>query len=538
MSPATVVDVHCHIFNAQDLPIPQFARRVFLVDHPIGGALAEPLIAIVALIMDSGAPTAQTEIAELGKIADGSAEPEEYIQTFEHKRQIVQMALERFLRPGDIVVLGKSGVDFNLPFADRQDFVNELHARVHRKTAAEFRLPALDLGGLAGELILGGDDVLQFVPWALTFTNYRFEILRQLSELSPDGKSEIFFYVPAVVDFNNWLKGPDDVLPIQVTPLPQQAAVMGKISAMKNRSYAMHGYIGFDPWRQAVYQRDSRQRTLDPTITDAITKQGFMGVKLYPPMGFRAMGNGDSDLKPANEHFPPDLVQALGYSCGDLLDDALRVLYDWCIKEDVPIMAHCGRSNYSRPDFAERASPLFWKRVLNYTDARGTPYKALRLNLGHIGGTSEYAENKPGAGWMEIVVDMLGDPNYPNLYADFAYDSLALERNSDEVTNDGKVMSFLKQTLPGTNALSKIMYGSDWIMLGLEFGNERYYSAVKKHFRDILGSDILLNGFLTRNAANFLGLPIQAGKKLKPRQRLEEFYQANGLDFSALKPFL
>jgi len=86
-------------------------------------------------------------------------------------------------------------------------------------------------------------------------------------------------------------------------------------------------------------------------------------------------------------------------------------------------MAHCGRSNYSRPDFAERASPLFWKRVLNYTDARGTLYKALRLNLGHIGGTREYAENKPGAGWMEIVVDMLGDPHYPNLYADFAYDS-------------------------------------------------------------------------------------------------------------------
>jgi hypothetical protein len=78
------------------------------------------------------------------------------------------------------------------------------------------------------------------------------------------------------------------------------------------------------------------------------------------------------------------------------------------------------------------------------------------------------------------------------------------------------------------------MYGSDWIMLGLEFGNEKYYSAVKQHFSDILGSDAFLNGFLTRNAANFLGLSMRAGAKPKSRQRLEEFYQANGLDVSVL----
>jgi hypothetical protein len=94
------------------------------------------------------------------------------------------------------------------------------------------------------------------------------------------------------------------------------------------------------------------------------------------------------------------------------------------------------------------------------------------------------------------------------------------------------------QTLPGTSTVNKIMYGSDWIMLGLEFGNDKYYSAVKKHFRDILGLDDLLNRFLKRNAANYRSLSMQAGAKPKSRQRLEGFYQANGLDISVLAPFL
>jgi predicted TIM-barrel fold metal-dependent hydrolase len=507
------------------------------VDHPVGGAAGEPLVALIALILDSAAPTAAKEIAELNKIAAGKKKPEDYVQTAEQQRQIVQMALERFLSPNGKIALGRSRAKFNIPLRTRRAFVDDLKRRTKLSVRQKGLSEPDDLAGLAAKLVLGGEDLLQFFPWALKFTNYRFEILRQLSELSSEAAAELSLYVPAVIDYNKWLIGPDDPFPADVTPMVEQAAVMSKISAMKGRKFAMHGYVAFDPWRQAIYQRDTGIRELDPTIKAAVCEQGFIGVKLYPPMGFRPIGNGDPDLKPSTLHFPCNLTAELGPNCGDLLDDALIVLYDWCVAEDVPIMAHCGYSNYARQDFAERAHPAYWQRVFEYSDMRSRPYGDLRLNLGHVGGITEYAEDKPGCDWLSHALAMINSRRYANLYADFAYDSLVLERNDEEISRDSKAMCFLQSNLNGAAGINKIMYGSDWIMLGLEYGSERYYPALKNRFSKIFDSDDL-SKFLKLNAANYLGLSLRNGEKLKPRQRLEKFYQTNGLDISILDVFL
>jgi len=61
----------------------------------------------------------------------------------------------------------------------------------------------------------------------------------------------------------------------------------------------------------------------------AIETQGFVGVKLYPPLGFRPIGNEDKEL-----------------------DKALLELYGYCCKEEgnpVPIIAHCSWSGGSIP---------------------------------------------------------------------------------------------------------------------------------------------------------------------------------------------
>ena len=63
---ATGIDVHCHVFNARDLPVPGFVLHVVLeeyqavLDLPLG-----PLVTMLSLIADWGIRDADAEIAAL-----------------------------------------------------------------------------------------------------------------------------------------------------------------------------------------------------------------------------------------------------------------------------------------------------------------------------------------------------------------------------------------------------------------------------------------------------------------------------------------
>jgi hypothetical protein len=50
------VDVHCHVFNAHDVPVRRFVELVYLEKYP-GGSLLDPLVDLIEFIMLSGAPT-------------------------------------------------------------------------------------------------------------------------------------------------------------------------------------------------------------------------------------------------------------------------------------------------------------------------------------------------------------------------------------------------------------------------------------------------------------------------------------------------
>jgi hypothetical protein len=69
---------------------------------------------------------------------------------------------------------------------------------------------------------------------------------------------------------------------------------------------------------------------------------------------------------------------------------------------------------------------------------------------------------------------------------------------------------------------SRMMYGSDWVALDYEPGNQRYYSMMRQKFADTFGTEQMV-GLLGGNAANFLGL----GPGQATRQRLSAFYHDN-----------
>src|SRR5262245_23223159 len=228
---------------------------------------------------------------------------------------------------------------------------------------------------MADELYSRDDLLGRYIRWALLYTRNRYELAEELDQLH--GKvaqtSRIVLMTPAIVDFSKWLED-DDQLTIQ-----SQVEVMARIACRKDGP-RVHGFVGFDPLRQALYDHNRGSAADgDPmaVVRRAIevnhiglsnsTKVtgGFIGVKLYPPMGFRATDN--KHLPDANFNEPAYLRSpdtGLGSHIGSKLDAALAKLYSWCSANNVPIMAHTSHSFGPNTDYEDRADPIFWAAVL------------------------------------------------------------------------------------------------------------------------------------------------------------------------------
>ena len=136
---------------------------------------------------------------------------------------------------------------------------------------------------------------------------------------------------------------------------------MGMISILSN-SYSMQGYIAFDPARQALREDPN---SMDPVIVEAIRNQHFIGIKLYPPMGFRPIGNAELEDSP----FPSIIARKLAPNVGRKIDDALLVLYKWCLEHQVPDIGTLRRFQLRTPRICRTGGPAILARGFEIEDA-------------------------------------------------------------------------------------------------------------------------------------------------------------------------
>jgi predicted TIM-barrel fold metal-dependent hydrolase len=479
------IDVHCHVFNARDVPIRKFVELVYLEKYP-GGSLLDPLIDFIELIMRSGAPTTRQEIDELtqANLVRNRLRPR---GTRANNIRVVSRALMQMLlgsRKDRLWVRKHFAPRLRRKFRGKRKWVLMPH---------DFRETALYLMGLS--------DIGTWIDFALIYTKWRWEITEQLTSLSPTQARDVILYTPAILDIGTRLGEGD------TSPIVEQVAVMSLISQLKSKNYAVHPFVAFDPFR-AIDDPNAIEN-----VKDAVLHQGAIGVKVYPPMGFKPLGNGGS--------------------LGGILDTQMRNLLQFCLAEDVPILAHCSFSQFVRPAEGACAAPEAWRLLLN-----NPTYKYLRLDLGHCGGPWDFdANSQTKTIWTETVIDMLGvaKTKYPNLYADVSDDSWIIESTPDDRDKDRKLMYHLLgllQTNP--TARTRLLYGSDWSLLAREADANLYYNSMKTRFCSYLNfSPAEIRGYLGGNAVRFLGLAKnQDGSKPRNRQRLEQFRGDHGLDMS------
>ncbi|WP_217356938.1 amidohydrolase family protein [Ruegeria sp. HKCCA4812] len=552
------MDIHNHIFNATDVPIPGFVEQVLLRDPetpvPGGPSVARSLVDLVVdiVLAARGTPTASEELIEIAElqrlpIRDGGD------LLIQDRRSVEAglVALESRVDAAGRVRQGAFATDGTLPPATGDEILFTL-------LAAESDIPVnpVGLAGNVRDVARAGDQarqiadaiyadealpdapsfkslserrnpdqsLVQTLMWAGLLTRSRVDILGELIRLyahqtaqastnDPLGSNGIKVFSPSLVDFTYWLRaGQDRDADRSGRDITDQIDLLSRM-ALLERGALILPFAPFCPLRAAYYRKNGNSSWLQ-TIQKSVESQGFAGIKLYPPMGFLPLGNDRFDAPGARR---PRALRELGVT-GQEIDNELRALYDWCAAEDVPIKTHGNNSLGADACTGQNASAANWEPVLE------TPaWSNLRLNIAHFGGFDEERfRTAPGCPIQTQAYEWQAAEliaKYDNVYVDLGYWTDVTDSNR---VQSQEIIDLLDNLLDQReNLKSRLMYGSDWTMLGRENQHASYYNDVRNALKASALEESDQIAILGANALRYLGLD----RRGKQYSRLKGFFE-------------
>ncbi|MCE1245262.1 MAG: amidohydrolase, partial [Firmicutes bacterium] len=194
-------------------------------------------------------------------------------------------------------------------------------------------------------------------------------------------------------------------------------------------------FIGFNPRKPDSFKQ----------VIDCLENKGFLGVKMYPALGFNPDPNSLDNNRITNTN--------------------LRRFYKYASENNIPITAHCARAGaYSGSLIGKKgvldqfSHPDNWAKVLQN-------FPNLRLNLAHFGGSSNFMEYEDGKSlqdnWTGKIVDLIR--NYDNVYTDTsAYAGCLSEKDGHDHFRDLLEIGFAKNN--SCDISNRVMFGTDWPM--------------------------------------------------------------------------
>ncbi len=563
---ALTIDVHCHIFNGSDLQVEKFFGDIVFPTW-WGKAAGE----ILQIASQAHAPSGSEEISKLKKLLDGcsSSDGKTWVSEtaqqqlgqfredgFQRARAAVlavqQNSSPRALAPGnEMLTLRLNSNDdakqqiFNTfsTAKTNDDLQRILNAPPPPLTENQNREFSLSIGGGTSPfdaVAKTSKDAQPFnfkgaIQFIVQYFQYRYVSAQDyLNIFTPNAHRDVDLMLPSLVDFDWWLAKGNPT----PTNLDVQAQAMKLISILSDGR--IHGFAPFCPLREVAARAGLKNRHGELAksslafVQNAVRTQGFVGVKLYPPMGFAAYGNcvlddplhgGRADFWKTNllpDWASKDIRYSDGTSerLGNRLDGALDDLYTWCVKEDIPIMAHTEETNGPSDAYKELAGSKHWKCAL-------TRYPGLRVNFGHLGGINDSTGNVQLPAESKAFVAMMGSPS-PNAYGDVAFSSNLIMGGSNFKE---RIQTAYGQSSDPSRLPSHLMYGTDWSLLEQIGNNDRYMQGFADVFAPInskaCSSHSAEDCFFGWNAAEYLGLKPPNEGTVNTRSRLEAFYKDN-----------
>lgn len=480
-APTHVIDVHAHFFNARDVPIRGYLAGP--VAHSKGGVVGELLKALapIAEWIGNTAPRASDEFNELLTLAGGSSFT---VMSEDDRFRILDQRREKYLRElsGRLYEQLKVVPDFVRIYNEAQGVarsrfriqgvdapsLNENSLLKAMQRDLQSQAPEVELYG-AGEPPPYADGVLAFVGYMLSY-RWMNLVAYQRAYSTGDSAFGVDQVLGALVDFDHWL-----------TPLPRTAHE-DQIKLHQLLSQLSGGYmrplVAYNPWSDVLDNGKTLARVLD-----ALDRRGFVGVKIYPPNGFRPFGNSHSPGIPTTPGMP---------SAADL-DRVLLRLWEECSKRNVPVMAHTGNSMGSDDAHNEAAGPIGWQALIT---ARGSAHPA-KVNLGHFGGDSSHDD------WNAELAGMMATAQGAGLYGDLGYwDEMRCRKGLASCSARQKLAKAVKEY---PVVAERLMYGSDWLMLSQERRWDRYPYDILSALPDGLDAAAVFGGNATRCFGGLLG---------------------------------
>lgn len=476
-----IADIHCHVFNAKDIPVFGFVKYVAMGGIKFPG-VATFIGILVNTISAVATPGYKQEEARLVKLLNNTNKAL-LTQVDEEERINLKVFKATFNQQIDDIhaqeknkMLSSDGI--------------ELMAQIRKEANVSSHDKSLVIDWF--ERLTGIPSMLgRYLLWGYKMTQYRYQHIKEIKRTYP----AIKLFTPALVDFDRWFASNQQGADTQAS-IKQQMQLSILHNKLNNGS--IHPFVPFDPLRDV---ETGGQVYID--TVNYIERFGAIGIKLYPPMGFRVYENANIDFCRLD-------IDNLGAK----LDESLMKMYSYCHKHDIPILAHTAHSNYNLKCEVHkgRANPIYWRKVLK-------KFNGLRVNMGHFA-THSLLGNK----WSRTIRHLMLE--YPNVYADFSH-----IEGFGNPKYDNQFFSALHQFLDvgseqkKQRLLSRFLYGSDWIMLAKERISKGYFAHVVKLFDQEfsqLNNNEIRNNFIGGNAFLYLGLD-----KPETVKRLKDFYNRN-----------
>jgi predicted TIM-barrel fold metal-dependent hydrolase len=355
--------------------------------------------------------------------------------------------------------------------------------------------------------------------WGDLLSGFRRDIVGKYLATFDTGAHDIVLFAPALVDFSNWLGD------TAASPLQQQVDLMD-VLARRQRKARMHGYVAFDPLRQLLAEETRTMQTPLTLARAAVETQGFLGVKIYSPMGFRPTSNAG-----AGTTFPATVMGGRR-DFGARLDKALDDLYAWCRRDGVAILAHASNSQAANREFGLRADPKFWRIVLR-------KHRELRLNLAHFG---RFEITGPGGAidlnrlagtWEWEIGRIIKQDRAPNVYADLSYFTWIIGNDTDARQRKLAAEALKRWFAEFDPECRRILFGTDWAMTAPVRDSEGYLPRMIGFLQDVGLTEGQLDNVLFSNAVRFFGL--RQGDPA--RSRLASYYAKHKLNAAHLERF-
>lgn len=464
--PVRAIDVHTHFFNASDASVVGYL--VHSMGHTTPPAVQRLLIAMQPVLnaLIGIAPTAADEYRQLQTLAPhmqgqslqaGQASLDELVSA---RRDLIARELAREMK--------KQGAD-RVYLDAKQSLLQSAQGRLSEQEIRE-TLDPFAMEPLAGTAGVTPRGVIQFMGCML---QERWMNLRTFqTAFQPRGIEAAF---GALVDFDHWYRCPAR------SSMPDQMRLHGAMSRLSG-GY-MLPLIAYNPWRDIV--EDGAALEL---VKEAVRDHGFIGVKIYPPMGFFPFGNTRFDVNTTQKR--PNASQ---------LDARLRALFEWCADNHVPVMAHANRSagrDMASDSFPE---PRGWAALIEELQKQ---HRSPLVNLGHFGGDGDAVPGVASDTWTIEFSELMARPGGERVYGDIGYWTALRSCARDAAACDtvhARIRA-AKQAFPGVG--KRLMYGSDWFMMIKEADWQGYPADLAAALVDLVDLDDVFH----RNALGCFGL--------------------------------